>query len=225
MRIEQFQSHEIEPIGEGKDRKVFVDPKNEKRVIAEVRQEAEKETPLQLKGKFYLTKLAHLLLPNHIPDIYQAGEDKNGIQTTDSQRIPHTAGQESIQKARRLGHKTTEESRRVMSEEIGLESEKLNEELGRIGLGSNIDGDWENYTRGESGEVYYLESFTPWQVDHLRPNELKVLFDEEILRGAIEKLTDENAKNICLKYLERLLVLLEEEKVGLQQNPQSADFN
>lgn len=229
MRLEQFQSAGQEPIGEGKDRKVFVDPKNKDRVIAETKADAEKETLLQLKGKYYLTKIVHNLLPENIPDVYQTGEAKEkdgGVQTIDRERITQSTEHEKLKLAlRNEDENAVNEAEKLVIENIGAEMSALDMKLSEIGLGFNIDSTIENYTRDDQGNVRYLESFTPWQVDIVNPKELEVLFDEEALREAIDQVSDEKTKNECLRYLDRLLELLEEERVELheQKEPERPD--
>lgn len=219
MRIEQFKSAGIKPIGEGDERKVFIDPKREGRVIVENKDQAEHETTLQLKGRYYLTKIVHHLLPDEIPDIYQVGEAKaidGGKQTIDRERVTHSTGQEALQQARHEG-KDEEEARQELIAEMGKEMSDLDMKLSEIGLGLNIDSNVGNYSRSASGEVNYLESFKPWQADVVDPKELEVLFDEDALREAIDTLNDEKVKSDCLEYLDRLLELFDEEKRILQE--------
>ncbi|TRZ80014.1 hypothetical protein D4R86_05055 [bacterium] len=216
MRLNKFESAGISPLGEGEQKKTFINPEDERKIISETRESAEKDTPRQLKGRYYLTKIAHLLLPKNIPDIYQAGESRNETQTVDTERISHTLGHTFLQEERRSG---ADEgfARKQMIEEMGAGMGEVDLELERIGLGFNIDSNVGNYTKDEAGNVYYLETFKPWQADPVNPKELEVLFDEDELRGAIEDISDQETKEKCTHYLERLLALLEEEKQELQE--------
>lgn len=221
MRIEEFQPNRQKPIGEGNERKVYVDPNREGRVIAETRLEAKQETPLQLKGKYYLTKIVHNLFPKNIPDVYQAGESKKSdgsIQTIDRERITQSAEHEKLKLALQDGDEgTIDEATKLVVADIGAEMSEIEMRLSEIGLGFNIDSTIENYTRDDQGNVRYLEPFSPWQVDIVNPKELEVLFDEAALREAIENIPDEKTKNDCLGYFNRLLDLLEQERKGLQE--------
>ena len=220
----KFESAGLEPLGEGDEKKVFVDPENEKRVISERKDTTEKDTPRQLKGRYYLTKIAHLLLPKNVPDIYQAGESEDGKQTIDAERISHSPGQTLLQELRHEGkdEKTAEEELR---KELGPEMGAVDLELERIGvLGFTPDLNLGNYTKDKSGNVYYLETFKPWEVDAADSKKLEILFDEEALRDAIDAIPDQKAKEECAQYLERLLALLEEEKKNIkesQENPEA----
>ena len=88
----------------------------------------------------------------------------------------------------------------------------LDGDLEQIGLGFAFDSNVGNYTKNEIGSTYFLETFKPWRADDVDPKKLEVLFDEEMLRGAIDALPDEKTKEECYRYLERLVILLEEEK-------------
>ena len=225
MRLNKFESAGLEPVGEGDERKTFADPNNPERIISERKEGSEKDTPRQLKGRYYLTKIAHLLLPNNIPDVYQAGESRDGKQTVDAERISHTPGHARLQELRMSGA-TKEEQDSVaeqMAEELEPQMGDLDSELGRIGLDFEIDLDKNlgNYTKDEQGNVHYLETFKPWQINPLNPPELEIGFDEEVLREAIQDLPDEKTKEQCNRYLERLLTLLKEDRQEIQKNYES----
>jgi hypothetical protein len=215
MRLGTFESKGMEPLGQGDERKVFINPTNEKKVISERKEGAEVETPRQLKGSYYLTKIVHALLPENVPDIYQVGEAINGKQFIDAERIAHTPGQALLQEARRAGRDEEEARDQLLQEVTSREMNDLDLKLERIGLGFNIDSNIGNYTRDEAGNVHYLETFRPWQADIPTPEGLEALFDEEALRTAIDELADPKIKEKCHQYLARLLVLMEEEKASL----------
>ncbi|MFA6006961.1 MAG: hypothetical protein WC764_04540 [Candidatus Paceibacterota bacterium] len=214
MRLERFEPAGLQLLGEGVEKKVFVGPKNEKGIISVRKEWMDKETPRQLKGRYYLTKIAHLLLPRNIPDIHQVREATDGKQAVDSERISHSAGQALLQRMRRSG-KDEEPARKQIISEMGAEAGKLDLELERIGLGFSIDSNAGNYTKNEKGDVYYLETFESWWINSTK-KDVEVLFDEEALRDAINALSDEVVKRKSTHYLDRLLVLMEEEKQELQ---------
>ncbi|MEA2112769.1 MAG: hypothetical protein U9P50_02235 [Patescibacteria group bacterium] len=221
MRLEKFESAGKEPLGEGIEKKSFINPKDERKIISETKEGAEKDTPRQLKGRYYLTKIAHLLLPENIPDIYQAGESRDGIQTVDRERISHTPGHKLLQEKRRSDEEE-ELARQEIIEEMGGEMNKVTNTIADIGLAFNIDENIGNYTKNEAGNVYYLETFKPWEVDLVNPKELEALFDEEELREAIDGISDQKVKEKCTQYLEKLLVLFEEEKQELPEHREAS---
>ncbi|SRR6266481_5819965 len=219
MRLNKFESAAAEPLGEGDERKAFIDPNNEQRIISERKEEAEKDTLREMKGRYYLTKIAHLLLPNNIPDVHQAGETAQGKQLVDAERISHSQGHALLQERRRHGVDEGAAAKKIIKE-LGPEMRKLDLELERIGFGFNIDPNVGNYTKDEAGNVYYLEAFKPWRADAADEGEIEILFDEEALRDAIEGLVDPGVKEKCNNYLERLLALLEEEKREMRERPE-----
>jgi len=216
MRLEKFESVDVKSIGEGDEKKVFVNPGDERKIIAERKDETERDTPRQLKGRYYLTKIAHLLLPKNIPDIYQASESSAGKQTVDTERIFHTKGHRLLQEARRSGG-GEESAKEKIIEEMGEKIGELDLELERIGLGFNVDPNVGNYTKDEKENVYYLETFKPWQPDIVDKKELEILFDEKEMENAIKNEPNQKIREECEGYLNRLLVLFEEEKQELQK--------
>jgi hypothetical protein len=224
MRIEKFEAEaaNLEPIGQGNENKVFVDPNNEARVIVERRENAEQDTFRQLKGRFYLTKIVHALLPENIPDIYQTTQTSTGQQTIDRERISHSEGHTNLQEVRKSGGDEYMAGQAV-NKEMGKSMSEITSKLEEIGLGFNIDENSGNYTKDESGNVYYLETFNPWQADPTNPDGIEILFDTEALETAIEKISDKQTKQNCERYLQRLLILANEEKqkatveAGIQQ--------
>jgi hypothetical protein len=213
MRIEKFESENLEPIGQGEENKVFVDPSNESHVIVERKDEAERDSFRQLRGRFYLTKIVHALMPNNIPDIYQTTETATGQQTIDRERVSHSEEQAELQTARKSGA-DEEAIADSMNAKMGKEMSDLTLKLSDIGLGFNIDENVGNYTQDESGNMYYLETFNPWQSDLSRPEGIEVLFNQETLKKAIDEISDPQTREQCLGYLKRLETLIEEEKTN-----------
>jgi len=70
MRLGKFETNGRTPLGSGNEKNVYIDPENEKRVISLMKETEQRDTLRQLKGRYYLTKIAHLLLPDNIPDVY-----------------------------------------------------------------------------------------------------------------------------------------------------------
>lgn len=218
MRLESFDPSEQEPLGEGDTNTVFINPHNEQRVIVERKGEREHDTPRQIKGTYYLTKIVHIFFPNNIPDIYQAGESGTGTQQIDRERITHSLGQKHLQAARQVGG-DEQDAKAEMLSEMEPEMIEITSKLESIGLGFVIDENVGNYSKDEAGGVYYLESFKPWAIDS---SGCDVLFDEEALNEAILALPDEAKKEECTRYLDRLLALLEEEKKELQDRQETS---
>lgn len=221
MRLNSFESAGRKFLGEGNEKKVFINPEDENRVISEIKEGSEKDTPRELKGRYYLTKIIHLLLPKNIPDVHQVEESSSGKQTIDTSRISHTKEHSLLQEMRQPGSGSEEgfeSAKKMIVDDMGAEMHELDLKLEQIGLGFNIDPFVGNYTKDEAGNVHYLETFKPWQVDVVNKKDLEVLFNEESLRSAIEEISDPGTKEVCLQYLERLLTLLAEERQELQKS-------
>ena len=217
----KFEAENSEPLGEGVERKTFINPEDSEKVISMKKEGVEKDTPRQLKGRYYLTKIVHLLFPNHIPDIFQVRESEDGVQTIDRERIGHTPGHKLLQEMRLSGGDEESVGKQLADElqEAGRGRWEVDLALSDIGLGFNIDENLGNYTKDDKGDVYYLETFNPWQAD-VEPGQLEALFGEEELREAIDGITDQEVKELCIHYLERLLILFEEEKKRVQESPE-----
>jgi len=192
MKLEVFKKFDQKPLGAGEDKEAFIDPTDNDRVISVIKEKEgrEKGSANKLKGAFYLTKIAHLLIPEHVPEIYQAGESADGQQILDREHIKYPIGKEDDAELNSIGLK-----------------------LSHIGFGFNIDENYGNYKKDEKGDVKYLEEFMPWRVDDLDPGKLEFLFDEEALKQAIEQAPDPATKILCKAYYERLMALCEEESV------------
>ena len=216
MRLERFNSEGLEPIGEGEEKIVFLDSKNKERVIAEAKESdfLERETPRQLKGRYYLTQIVHLLLPENIPAVYQASESLDGLQSVDAQHIPHTESHKQLVGARHL-YKERIAIEEEVAKEIGKEIHDINSKLADLGFYLEIDDDLVNYIKDEKGNVQYIETFKPWEFKDKGYS--GVLFDEKLLRKAIGEATDEQVRKKCNSHLERLLTLFKEEEQELKK--------
>lgn len=217
-----FESGNKTPLGTGKEKEVFVDPADSERVVTVFKEKEDvtegiKHSPRALKGAFYLTKIAHTLLPKHVPDIYQAGESIDGQQTIDRERIEHSEGHAAMQAARQSGfNDAEEEAASQITKEIGKGAGKLDDKLEGIGLTYEIDKNAGNYTKNAEGDVFYLESFIPWR--QMNPKTVDLNFDEKRMRRAIKKIADQGQRETSETYLERVLMLYKEEKQELLDN-------
>lgn len=185
MRLDTFRSVGRKALGEGDDKKAFVDPREDERVILEIKKDGtgEKYSPRLLKGAFYLNKIAHLLIPNSVPEMYQASESLDGQQMFDRERIAHTPAHKRLQMDRRSG-RDEERSKTRMEREMGSEMQEVDLELERIGLGFSIDPNVANYSSDKAGNVRYLETFMPWGKPGGRvPATPELLFDYQEPRG------------------------------------------
>ena len=213
MRFGNFESVGKKPLGSGIEKDVFVDPDNEEKVLSVLKTlpGQRRNSPNKIKGSYYLTKIARILLPKNVPDITQATISKDGKEIFDRQRIEHTKGHEMLQKARQKG-KDESIAFDVMQEEMGDEINDVTDKLAEIGFAFNLDENIGNYTKDEKGNVYYLETFVPWGDNIENEKELELFFDKEGLEDAINELPEQE-KKICTSYYNRLIDLFEEDKM------------
>jgi phosphoribosylaminoimidazole-succinocarboxamide synthase len=73
-----------------------------------------------------------------------------------------------------------------------------------------------NFGEDESGNVVYVDTFDPWQ--KRKNGVLKPGFDVVALSAAIDRLTDENQKDMTRRWLDRLQeIFIQEEQAGQQK--------
>lgn len=211
MRLGNFESVGKKPLGSGIEKDVFVDPDNEEKVLSILKTlpGQRRNSPNKIKGSYYLTKIAHILLPKNVPDITQATISKDGKEIFDRQRIEHTKGHEMLQSAR-ANQQDESEALKVMRDEIDPNDASF--KLEDIGLGFHLDENMGNYTKDKEGNVYYLETFIPWGENIENEKELELFFDKEGLEDAINELPEQE-KKICTSYYNRLLELFNEDKI------------
>jgi hypothetical protein len=219
MRFGKFERSGSKPIGIGKEKKTFINPSDESAVISIIKEKdfedlsggIEKDSPRALKGSFYVTKIAHALLPDMIPDIYQAGESKDGQQSFDRERVAHTAGHTELQAARQAGE-SEKPAVKQLKKELGKGMLEADEMLADIGFGFSIDENLGNYTKDEKGNIKYFENLPAWEIVPGRRRTIELAFDKDELSEAIGTIADPYLKGTCEAYLARVLMLFEEEK-------------
>lgn len=52
MRLNKFESAGVKPLGVGEQKKTFLNPQDERKIISELKAGAEKDTPRQLKDRY-----------------------------------------------------------------------------------------------------------------------------------------------------------------------------
>lgn len=222
MSFEKFNSEGLEPIGEGGEKEVYVNPDNPEEVIAQMKEMPEAGEMLQLKGTFYLTKIVHELLPNMIPDVHRVGESEDDRHTIVSDRIPHTPEYTNLVEAVDDDVRTPEEIEYSKTHRDGISA--VDDEIHAFGLAFAHDSNLLNYAEDENGTINYLESFKPWNLSSSIVGELDVSFDETELWKVIdplEKAGEERGKR-CAKWMKRLLILQEEAEIELKALQESS---
>lgn len=212
----KFESGGREPIGEGEQKKTFVDPDNAEKVVATIKPDEEGEVsimPRDMKGSYYLTKIAHMALPGNIPDIHQAGKMGDSASFV-RERVAHDLAHQNLQQIKsNLTEEDRAKAREAVVKEIGGEISELTDKLADTGFAFDIDGDVSNFTRDGKGNVKYLEEFNPWEMG---PDGPELKFGKEELEEAISNIPDENKRKMSERYMARLLKLFDEEKSEYQ---------
>lgn len=129
---EYYEDKGEQPLGEGSEKKVFLSPHNPERVIG-IFHEYREETPEQVKGRFYLTKILHALYPQHIPELHLAASNPHAVEV---ERIngEHTYSWEVIS--------------------------RLEETLREVGV--IVDTYTGNFLIDSSGFLRYVDTVMPW---------------------------------------------------------------
>jgi len=213
----------LKRMGRGAEKNVYNDPGNEKRVIAEIRNSDERiRTPRQVKARFYLTKILHLLYPTFIPDIHAAisGETDTlsmGKKTLDAEHLELNRLREKVV----AGHPTREEETRYR-EQLRKGEHKLSwddafmdyfQEIESLGV--NFDPSPVNFGHDENSHLVYVDnSFEPWTI--FSDGNIKKRFSAEKIREKINGLGGAK-KDTAMSYLARLETLYEEDMKELGQ--------
>ncbi len=165
----------------------------------------EQKPPRTSKGAFYLTRIAHLLLPRFVPDITEpTGDsqvfDREGI----TYIVPENDGDNVANPST-----TREMAKRMVTIHNAITLTGLMRKV------SDIDSD---YAGKGAADLRYVKTFLPWE-SLGSPARLDLLFDKNVLRRRIAK--DKNLlpedREICTTYLNNILQLFEEERDELER--------
>lgn len=166
-----------------------------------------------IKAEFYLTKILHLLLPKNIPDIHLVSNKYKG----------------SVHEKKELGkeHKlltdyknrkhidpiyTSEDTQADIGLSRDIDRSGIEQDLKKFGI--NFDDGLINFGKDSEGNVIYIDSVLPWDPKHdLFPQQpFETWVNMDALKKAIVSRLQVNDQNQALKYLDRLEILIEEEK-------------
>lgn len=176
-------------IGSGSDKTVFTDPSNPEKAVGIFHPSVE-ETPLQARGRFFLSKILHILFPENIPNIHFSGHNPKAIITT---KIHHGVPVETSKE----------------------EKSDLVKKLKSVGL--MVDDVSDNIIRSEDGHIVYTDNQAPWYIYNFPERKTKEkTYDTEKINAAIEQLPTEKREQ-ALTYLSQLEAAYEEED-GINPN-------
>lgn len=202
------------PLGEGIERRVYPDMHHPDRVrkIALPWIEGEESIPF-IKGRYYLTKILHILFPDHIPDVYASWKGKENVII--AQRIEldaiHRRYDELLRDTNRTSRDESILDQRANERRVWFKNEKETQawvtELKKLGI--NFDDNPQNFAHNiaNRNKTVYVDSFEPWIRGDLS---LRKNYHFRSLRRVIDELPSpkkEQARN----YLYRLEQLFLEE--------------
>ena len=164
-------------IGEGAEKKVYVNPNNPDSVIG-VFHESMEESSEFVKARFYLTKILHLLFPENIPEIHAAASD------------PYVIVTDKVEDSTRSF---------TLAERSGKAFGDLKAKLDLVGVA--FDDFAGNLKFDKNGDLFYVDSFEPWLVGKNFIS--KPQFNKEKMEAAIQNL-DDDKKELALSYFKRL---------------------
>lgn len=224
-----LQPKSPEIIGEGKEKLVYADPENPEKVIAEFKEGESEETAQSLRGRFYFTKILHMLFPKNIPDIHLAAKNGKSVIVLERKRLgglyrrleeiaveyaqkddKDTEGMRALEAESRVVSQA--HTRKVTSD---VAFQRFNEAMENIG--AKVDRHPVNFGYDRDGNLVYLDNdFRPWQL-HLfvKGPKVEYLFDKEKIVQAIDSLRDSD-KERAKQYLERIEKIAEEERLATE---------
>ncbi len=156
-----------------------------------------------IKASFYLTKVAHMLLPQFVPDIGVTDEGNSFEHEGFTYKTPENDGEEI-----------------ELSEEVDKEIEKISETLDKVGLTPmRLDTFSGSYSAKDSSNVRYVRTFTPWEKIDSTPPTLELAYDEKRLEQHIKKSNTLSTqdKEVAMRYLQEIKQLYTEEQSLLEK--------
>lgn len=181
-------------IDEGREKKAFGHRHQKDLVVAEFfKKEWLKETPGQVKARFYLTKILHFLYPQNIPNIHLAASEPHAL------IMDRVRGKESD---------PSDEDAKIND---------LYEELDSLGV--HLDFKHWNFlkTKKDGGEenLMYVDSFDAYKIFYDKggnPVRIDRWYLADALGEAIKTNLSGDKRERALKYLERLMALEAEDR-------------
>ena len=164
-----------ESFARGNEKIIYPHPHDPEKLVAELWDQKE-ALPSEIKGRYYLTKILHLLFPKNIPDVsFAGGGDGNTPYLVMEKKNLDARHKELRDRISSLQIKMAGgENDAVLSGEINAEETAMQVELDadpefrefrkRMGdMGLFIDDAARNFGRDENGDLVYVDNdFSPW---------------------------------------------------------------
>lgn len=227
----KFNFDKLNKIASGAQKQVFEHPTREDMVVARFRSpEAEREiqTERQVKGRFYLTKIIHLLLPTFVPDAHGAYKNKDeSVLISERKELDATHRQLNqsrtaffdgkqqdlrlqdfldvlLKKSERQAR--SEHTKRVRGDVRIKTSQQILLALGVLTDPSSINYGYDT----EGSPVYVDNTFVPWSID--KKNGVRRMYDSDRIRLALEYMDTSEERRQAQIYFDRLEELFAEEE-------------
>ncbi|MBI3633953.1 MAG: hypothetical protein HY226_06740 [Candidatus Vogelbacteria bacterium] len=190
-------------LGRGREKIVYADPDN-KKLAKGIFHEYKTESIEKVKGRFYLTKILHMLYPKNIPGIHLSASNPHMIivDKVDDQiaNIKEQLGTHVMEK--NIAKDLTEELGELI-DDISFNKRKIIDGLDHLGV--IIDEFPPNFAIDEKNNIKFVDSIDPWHVD--------ANYSSNKLKKAIENLEDAAQKKRALIYLAQLDKLEKSRKI------------
>ncbi len=227
----KFDPEKMEHFAEGAEKIVYHHPQDPEKVVAEFRSDAIEAR--EMKGRFYLTKVLHALFPRNIPDISLAAKEggSNPYMVLEKKHLDRQHEElrdlsTHQQMKSHQGESDREIDDAILDKELAsMESlnrdpdiEALSKTMREAGLEMLLDTSPRNFGRDQEGNLVYVDnSFYPWWAGEDGSIEPR---DYHVLREAIQKIDDKEARDRAMAYLERLETLRAEAEQEAERNSQ-----
>ncbi len=212
-----------EKFAEGSVKDVFFSSESPNSVVQEFKGVKDFEkTAEQIKGRFYLTKILHALLPKNIPDIEfaakKAGSGNEVFVTEKRYRDPqHIAFNRKFHHPMEVSEGDLDLARGRINK-ISKDP-RFNELLNKLRLfGVTHDPNEVNYSYDKADEdnpetsIQLLDNdFIPWEFLK-NQNEIYIFCNFPVLLKFIQEIPDEKIRSSAIRYFDRLKALLEIER-------------
>jgi hypothetical protein len=176
----------------GSEKDVYSHPSKENKIYSFLKENY--PTVNQIKGRYYLTKILHILFLKNIPDIYAVVKNNNAIIVTERKFVNDNFNLKNHSK----------KQYRFYARSIKSDSkfQRFVSALKNFGIYPDVSN-MENFAYVNDEIVYLDNSFLPWKIDKIKKS-IRVLYDYNKIKETIELLSEPSDKRRALLYLRRL---------------------
>ena len=205
----------MEKIAEGNEKEVYLHPDNPEKVISRFKEgRSERETELTIKGRYYLAKIMHLLMPANIPDTNFVAKGDDVVIISERKNLDNEHLEHNRIKSL-LNRKMAPEQKNItLDSEIKLGNNRIEalekderflafeEKMEKLGV--RFDEYPTNFGNDENNNLIYIDnSFRPWHDLRAVGGRILKNYYAPAIRAAIMSI-DVSERNHALNYLQRL---------------------